>query len=295
VTKHTDSCNGRSDPGDYDDCAAYTDCTCSHHRGVRRLLVVDWDFFCVMHEQPREGDGGLWQLYDWGHSEGNPMFRDFVWPIRAAGFARSGLVLPDTSGEERDFWSRFQINSRADLYVADSNSQAAHPRVTGAKPPDEVWLYDAHHDCGYKENAWRMVLETKRLSCEDWMLAYHAYGAELHVRYPRWKDYVFDVEPEPDARFEVDREFDDGANGPDGPIHKVFVCRSGAWAPPWLDGKFKAFVEAAPVRRMINLDEDYPLVREWGPDQDAQVKMHVESERRAIERHREQIAARKEA
>jgi hypothetical protein len=40
---------------------------------------------------------------------------------------------------------------------------------------------------------------------------------------------------------------DDGASHL-GQFDKVFVCRSGAWVPPWFDDAFADFLQIAPVR-----------------------------------------------
>lgn len=43
----------------------------------------------------------------------------------------------------------------------------------------------------------------------------------------------------------------------------VFVCRSGAWVPPWCDGQFEEFLDAAPFE-IIWLDSE-PRNRGWTP------------------------------
>lgn len=224
----------------------------------RRLLVVDWDYFCPAVETTYDTPGSdrgqwEWMLYDWGHSETvhAEYFRTAAWLRRAYAFVQNGLPLPDTSGEELTFWKRFRFAKDARLYVAESNSQAAHPLVQAGV--NAIYLYDAHHDSGYRATALQDVAERQSVNCEDWMLAYYGWGVrKLAVRYPRWRTVALDCEPEP--AIPVDRQFDDGQPVPL-TFNSVFVCRSGAWTPPWLDPKFIAFVDACPVQPGQQLDD----------------------------------------
>ncbi|MCX9190083.1 hypothetical protein C3Y87_01375 [Carbonactinospora thermoautotrophica] len=204
------------------------------------LLVVDWDYFF-----PFEQDEAGPALYDWGHFE-TPYHLEEVWRDRALDFLLCDRPLPGTTGRERRFWSRFRLTPGAVLYYADSNALAWDPRVRAGVRA--VWLYDAHHDCGYGSADSGAAGQVR---CDDWMCAYHRPGAELRVRYPRWRAHAMWSEPEP--RVPVDRRVDDEA-----PVRvvfdRVFVCRSGAWTPPWLDEAFFAFLRAAPAARRVNLD-----------------------------------------
>lgn len=219
-----------------------------------RLLVVDWDFFFPMVELPsRERVRGEAAMFDWGHAE-TVLNLEVVWPGRASVFLRHGYDLPGTSGQERGFWDRFRVRPHAELYVAESNAEAADPRV--ADDVTEVLLFDAHHDVGYRgDGDPDSVVDRGVYTCENWMLLYWAMGAHLEVRYPRWRDYAVDVEPVPWVP--VNRRVDDEASGDDTPVDRVFVCRSGSWVPPWLDQQFLDFVEACPVDVADELG-DYP-------------------------------------
>jgi hypothetical protein len=216
------------------------------------LLVVDFDYFFPVVELPQQGPD--WPYFDWYHAEG--LVLPGMWESRAANFLANKLPLPQTSGEEAAFWDRVRISPEAELYYADSNAYAIDRSVN--RWVSSVWLYDAHHDCGYKPNAVERMLERDDVSCEDWMLAYHEAGADLHVRYPTWRTVAFDVEGDPEV--EVDRIFDDRAV-PDVVFDRVFVCRSGTWTPPWLDGRFLEFVLAAPLASRTELESCSP--RQW--------------------------------
>lgn len=227
--------------------------------GVSNLLVVDWDFFTVMEEV-----GDNWPLYDWGHSESNlyEFYSNLAWPGRAAGFKGRNMSLPPLSGEEVNFWDRFNIND-AVLFYADSNVRAFDEAVS--PEVSEIWLYDAHHDCGYQGDKTMNLIESKGLvDCESWMIGYYLLNnvlpSRMHVRYPTWKTYAFDVEPEPALK--IDRQFDSQFNGTTEEINAVFVCRSSAWTPPWHDAAFTRFIQSAPVTESVCLDDNFQP-RNW--------------------------------
>jgi hypothetical protein len=222
-----------------------------------RLLVVDFDYFFPVVE--RASDSKFpheWLLYDWNHCEAKFYIEKFLWTIRAEAFVRRGVELPKTSGLEQTFWQRFKISPKAKLFYADSNVYAADFCVR--RKVKELYLFDAHHDCGYHEKSIDRVLDSDRIDCGDWMLAYALRDAKLHVRYPKWRAYAMQLEPEPEC--EVDRRVDD-----EQPLRmrfdRVFVCRSGAWVAPWLDEAFFKFIEAAPVSERVLLDD--MTSRDW--------------------------------
>lgn len=202
-----------------------------------RLLVVDFDFFVPIPEQgPRAA------LFDWGHLEAEFFIHD-VWPARAAHLQMAGADLPQAEGHTT-FWSRFTFADQVRLLVAESNAAVvgsdAIPRFGEA---DEVWLFDAHHDAGYGNTDPLEVARGGRLTCEDWMVLPALCGATLHVRYPQWRTVAM-REPEPTVA--VDRQFDDGQPDQE-PFDVVFVCRSGAWVPPWCDPAFFEFINSCPA------------------------------------------------
>lgn len=220
----------------------------------QNLLVVDWDFFFPSKEgDPAIDETGEWMLWDWGHSETMSFMLEHIWIGRAAAFKANGIPRPEMNSEWMDFWDRFNIHEEAVLYFADSNSQAYDPTVQSswAAKTGSVWLYDAHHDSGYNKTV-PEIFERGTVTCEDWMVPYrYQHQAELHVRYPRWKHWAFEVEPEA-AIPGLDRQFDDGEPNPV-EFHTIFVCRSGAWVPPWCDEDFHDFVYAAPVGELYEV------------------------------------------
>jgi len=153
-----------------------------------------------------------------------------------------------TEGWE-NFWDRFTFADEPDFLYGDSNLHAGLlvPTSFGWDAPawNTVSLWDAHHDCGYRNNTGSFEEWKARgvLSCEDWMLAHFQRGSTLEVIHPAWRQRVGRVEPEP--LVPVERRVDDGTNS-DRVYQAVYVCRSGAWVPPWCDDQFTQFIELAP-------------------------------------------------
>lgn len=225
------------------------------------LLVVDWDFFTPVDEV-----GPQWELYDWSHAEAGKLYTEILWPSRAVGFLINDLPLPALSGEQFEFWDRFHWADTVQVFYHDSNSQS----YTTINPDEhtDVWLYDAHHDSGYHgQKSIEKIDKEQRVTCEDWMLGLHMQydiaPERLHVRYPQWKTYVFDGEPEPPIA--VDRQFDDGG-APLIEFDTVSICRSSAWTPPWHDRMFQKFVDMCPADYMECLDDDDLPPREWNEE-----------------------------
>ncbi len=176
---------------------------------------------------------------------------DGLWDSRAAALLAGGQPLPGTSRDEEIFWDRFQFAPSARLYFADSHAQAAHTAMrTGVT---EVWNFDAHHDCGY-EGAWDDPLRLGWVGCANWMCAYALGGASLRVRYPRWRADALLREIRPLCP--VERDMDDGEIVPL-TFDAVFVARSSAWTPPWLDEQLERFLAAAAVTYRVCLDHSW--------------------------------------
>ncbi|MEV6400559.1 hypothetical protein AB0M39_38260 [Streptomyces sp. NPDC051907] len=229
-----------------------------------KLLVVDWDFFFpnpAMSARFEEFEHVA--LYLWDHSETPFHQSQLVWSNRASGFLSNGLELPQVAGWE-GFWDRFEWSEDGvSLYYGDSNLHAGRimPSTLGL---DEEWgfedrwdlvtLYDAHHDCGYTATgsfeAWKA---RGVLTCEDWMLHHYDMGSRLEVIYPAWRGEVGRVEPEP--LVPVDRRVDDGSRS-EHVYDAIYLCRSGAWVPPWCDEQFTAFLEAAPPPWVTLIEDD---------------------------------------
>jgi hypothetical protein len=203
------------------------------------LLSIDWDYFVPSIDRE----------FALGAAEGfSDDMVDALWDARAAQLLTRHCGLPGTSGDEDVFWDRFQLEPEAALFYADSHAQAAHPALR--RRYAQVWNFDAHHDAGY-EGELEDVFRLGWVGCANWMCYYHLKGATLHVRYPGWRRDALIRELGPLCH--VDRTIDDGADVPV-VFDAVFVARSGALTPPWLDEKFLQFVQSAPVSDKLCLD-----------------------------------------
>jgi hypothetical protein len=90
--------------------------------------------------------------------------------------------------------------------------------------------------------------------CGDWLLYYAlTTSAEIHVRYPSWKQWAFDYESDyapglDKSIVKADIQIVDDTNTQDMPVFDaVFVCRSGAWVPSWCDPAFFKFLDQCPL------------------------------------------------
>lgn len=233
----------------------------------RNALIVDWDYFFPIDPN-----------WDWAHGE-SPFLINGVWPIRGTDFIMKDEPLPEVLPEWDGFWERFRYSLDAPFYVADSNASAyaaLHMTFGQELPRVGVWLFDQHHDTGYRgPQSVGHVYENGGVTCEDWMvpvgLSQRPRGSKLHVVYPDHRQHAFEDEPEP--ALPVDRRFWSDLDEGDLPerFDMVFLCRSGAWVPPWEDKKFYRFVRQWPLDEAITLDDITP--RRWlKKDLDAQVR-----------------------
>jgi len=160
------------------------------------------------------------------------------WKMRLKTFMDGGNPIPQTSGLEERFWGRFRFSPECRLFTSESHEHAADPSVMNGIV--EVWNFDAHHDGGgYEESE----VDDAKLNPGNWLFAYDARVSK-HVRYPAWKVDAFELEPKPRAA--LDRAFDDG-NAHELRFDRLFVCRSGQWTAPWIDGGYRSFLNRCPV------------------------------------------------
>lgn len=231
----------------------------------KNVLVVDFDYFFRNPMEAADGTDPNVFLYDWGHKEAPIFVEGPLWNIRAEQFMETGLPLPRTSLVP-GWWSRFRFAQNVELLLCDSNAHAGNltPEAVGGNL-GEVWLFDAHHDSGYRDNPtasmkyWRSHYGT--LNCEDWMIDLASDGADLHMRYPQWRENGLEMEPEPAVT--MDRQVDDLAPLPIR-FHAVLMCRSGAWVPPWCDDDFTTLAEQFPGKHRWLDETHHP--RDWQVD-----------------------------
>jgi len=207
-----------------------------------KLLSVDFDYFFPT-PAPGQDD---WQLYDWGMAESD-LYKYMLWDHRAAAFFQAGLPLPTLSGEQVGFWKQFRFTPDAKLWVADSHAMIVDEPVLDQV--DEIWSFDAHHDFGYNEGAVGRVLNQNLVTCDTWALSAALTSGPVHVRFPRWQDASqqdYPLTPFLGATHSDLAVYDPAEKLPR--FGRVFLCRSAAWVPPWLDHQFISFYEGF-VRR----------------------------------------------
>jgi hypothetical protein len=217
---------------------------------TKRLLSIDWDYWFDTGTPIRNGQA---QLYDWGHRE-SAWFTNEIWTIRASSFMQQKLPLPGVWGDPLAFWQRVTFAEKAELWVADSHLGIAHARVE--RGVREVVGLDAHHDSYTPLNE---IFASDRVDCGNWTVLYFLRDVPVEVRYPAWNAERAKTDvPHIPMRWVPD---DDAHLGT---FDRVFIARSGAWTPPWIDAEFKRFVEAAPLApQVVPGYEDPMVVREW--------------------------------
>ena len=200
-----------------------------------RILTIDWDFFFP---SPIG--------YDWGHGE-SPLLVDLIWPLRcdhvhmSSGKEVLEHYLPDVP---EGFWNIVTNRSKLPVIVGDSHAYIWYI-IREIDPLEDGFVeltnIDAHHDCGYHND------DDENVRCSNWAGVSKMVGYVEYYRlfYPEWRKEEkegFDESLSFDHRPE---EVEMGILPPPQDYDVVYVCRSGAWTPPWCDGDFRAWIESA--------------------------------------------------
>lgn len=224
------------------------------------VLSVDWDFFFPNTE---------W--YDWGHREA-PFYIHHIWRLRIGNYnlkthKRAIDEMRPDPNLLRNFWNRVaDIGTVRNVLVSESHACAAN--FFGNER--DLWLinFDAHHDIGYPDENGPMNNCTN-VYCDNWvgMLMRAGKIAKYTIVYPEWRENEKEFTDNPDQlsqkmsremKAPIDIRY--GLNDISGTFYKpekIFICRSGAWTPPWADHLFNNF-----VRRLIN-DDRFSSKVEW--------------------------------
>lgn len=188
-----------------------------------RLLSVDWDYF-FPDTMP----------YDWGHSE-SVFLIEAIWQLRVTGrnivTGEHALdaMRPDPE-KLQGFWDRVLVGKPLTLFIAESHASIWELLKTGEQW--DVVNFDQHHDIYYGSKKWEV-------SCDDW--ASHGIDQGLIERYtwacPQWAvdEQIIDYRPQ-EYSIRVQTSIEPQ------PYDAVFVCRSGAWTPPWADDEWLRFI-----------------------------------------------------
>lgn len=204
------------------------------------VLSVDWDYFfpCTY-------------AFDWGSRE--TLFNiETFWTVRAYNkmlFDEQGRMMRREKApyaidafrpreDWRSFWETYCRISPSKLVVAESHYTIAEvlnllaQQMKGAS--FRVVNFDAHHDAGYQKG--KPVVD-----CDNWAQKV-ASITDYTLVYPAYRE---GYNPQPDPIREPDRTLYGPPDPSDLPsIYLLcFVCRSGAWTPPWSDDKWIEFIE----------------------------------------------------
>lgn len=188
------------------------------------ILSIDWDYF-----YPDSAN------YDWGARESD-YFYSFMWSLRVADV---NLITQVPALKEyvpkvrKDFWQRM-VSNKPILYVTDSHKDI----VDVITEESIVTNLDAHHDFGYKEY--------KELGCDNWanLLMKSGLIKEYHLIYPAWRQSEDESENFSTIKSKITSVSYQLPKKQDYDI--IFICRSGAWTPPWHDKLFFQFVDMTP-------------------------------------------------
>jgi len=231
---------------------------------ARTMLTVDWDFFV-----PEKAE------WDWGHKE-QPIFLSAIWALRVMGFYAQGLDARQevrSSGQERTFWSqvrnRFDLNTVKAVLVTESHADAYH--AAKLWQVGSVYNFDAHADLGYHGIANLQLSAGDDPTCEDWLGRLVLDGVRAVVAYPAHSlEHEFDNQRFSQlqtmtgrAQLTLASTILAGVRTPI-PVTVLHLCRSGAWTPPWLDGRFLmlAMSSGASVKPDVRLT-DRSKVIDW--------------------------------
>lgn len=223
-------------------------------------LSIDFDYF--VREDPS---------WDFGHGE-SAMYMDFLWAIRAGSCLARGMDLREETSPRkyavptpREFWEKiaglgFDFSGVKQASVADSHMYGFLAFDRRPQERTRIVHFDAHHDLGYRSiQKIRKIIQQERADCSDWLFhTIRSRKVQTSLVYPTWKgakewDLLCDTwqasKGRDKALYSSALRFVHGNVWSEtyvesliGKVERVFICRSGAWVPPWLDGEFIRFV-----------------------------------------------------
>ena len=204
----------------------------------RIALSLDFDFFV------RE-----LMMWDWQHSELDPLRSTFAWVGRYAGMDLYKECDPKrwADFDPRDLWAVLAergvtLRPGTTCWIADSHGKA-YP-VLNRPGFDELVNIDAHHDC-WEPNP----MAGDEPTCENWLGCTAISRPAIQV-YPTWKTkemgrHGSGAAPVRPGAGLFETTWNEWRTGPKNePLEVVamFLARSGAWVPPHLDTMFLQLV-----------------------------------------------------
>ena len=203
---------------------------------VKKVVSIDFDYWI-----PED------LVLDLGHQE-NSLFITTLWNMRLSTYASLETKLcispdevPQPMSMGKFFRDRKMKINRSSSPIAAAESHASIVHFLEGMEKVDIFTIDAHHDFGYGDK--------DKDDCGSWVrtLANADVLNSVHLFYPMWrKKYDYDwnelAQKQADewksqgidvnVSFGLD-DFPEGLH-----VDKLFVCRSGAWSPPWTDDDF---------------------------------------------------------
>lgn len=228
-----------------------------------RVLSIDWDYFMDASYSERMmlfPDGGNEELPEvvqsiiWGGRYGDPRLAK-IGVVKSAVAKTKEII---KRGETGDTFYMI-VDSHKHIYdfvcrIAGENSENI-----------EVYNIDFHHDLYGK-------ITDEKLNCGNWIyqlmkrfrglieFKWIARKDSEEMKFPRFKTVVEDLSVLNGMKFEI-----------------IFICRSGMWSPPHLDGEFKKAFEWIAKTKRVYLQEGIFESR------------YTKEFRRAVKEHRDMI------
>lgn len=198
------------------------------------LLSIDWDYFMPY-------------IKNWNGSciENN---RSFIkqWYIKYFEGKMHGVDVIERFNVGRQlsyFWDliyrHFKFTRDVKVIVSDSHKLSYD--IAKKNSCSEVFLFDSHSDLGYGGlNSLKF-----EINCANWLgkLLSESVIDKAHIIYSPYTNENPEDFKDINSKFNVKYQETDELKS-DININVVHICRSGAWTPPWLDGKFITFIKS---------------------------------------------------
>lgn len=243
---------------------------------MRAFLSIDWDYFVRSlyswdwghQESPFFMEGGMWEIRVSG--------------LLMQGLDIRGEMDPKKWAQPKpwSFWNILsqlgydfsmldessEVGGICNYMVADSHAVAG-PFFREVSDffghPDIIINFDAHHDMGYGDKAKiDRLVKSGQVTCDMWLRLLMSRYPKMraNVVYPNWRFEEFSLESEKKElkrvlppgvfkRTQIGAFMDETGAVSDVvkpaneiKVQALFICRSSAWAPPWLDKQFIDFV-----------------------------------------------------
>jgi hypothetical protein len=205
---------------------------------MTNVISLDFDFWMEMPES---------ENYDWSMRE-VPFFLDHIWMIRAMDAFARGVDLREQCNLPKDEPSPVEFSQllidhklkvRKDTVAISESHMVAYKWFSRLKDLHIIHI-DAHHDFGYVEGM-------RELNCDNWVkyLVDKGKVKKITLIYPKWrlrqtnewegggKESAEKLGVDVDVCYGLKESLPHNLK-----IRKMFICRSGAWVPPWMDKYF---------------------------------------------------------